>query len=616
MRLTYFPLGLCALLLAAAAAQAAGLECTVQAVRGAAPPGMTITDITDVGPHDRLKTTEGVLDVPAGSLGDGAPEYCFVTGRVVTNPDTHKTANFAAALPLKSRWNGKFLFQGCGGNCGTAFLGTPSAASLWRGYPIFATDDGHENRGSPDKRLWPQSESSWAVVSPGHRDEDAITDFFYRAVHAVVSVGKQFTQQFYGGALQRSYYEGCSDGGREGMVELARYPADFDGIVAGDPYFDIGAEIVESLAGVQVQLRTPTASISHAQMLKINALVDAKCDAVDGVKDHLIQDPGRCNFDPHRDLPACKAASANDDCFNKDQLDSLSSIWSGITNPAGKPVYPGYPVSDVSSNLHADDLEYWLGFQGSVDTATGPEPWTSHPEQQAEAWYWVNQTTRYLVYADQPGFNSLTTPGITFGTALNDTSFHAMISDKTLAFMQRRVAAGNGNVPAESAEFLRQNRKLILYHGYSDGDITPFRTIQYYRSLAKRYGGYAQLQKNARLFMVPGMAHCGAGAGPNSFGQGGNARPGTAANDIISALEAWVEKDQAPTAIVATKFEHDDPTGKVLRTMPLCPFPAMARYAGKGDVNDAANWSCAATDKRLLEKGHAGQKAGLYSELE
>jgi len=616
MRLSHLPPALCAMLLAAAAAQAADLECTVDAVRGAAPPGMTITDIADVGPRDSLKTAQGVLDVPAGSLGDGAPEYCFATGRVDTNPGTHKTANFAAALPLKIRWNGKFLFQGCGGNCGTAFLGKPSAASLTRGYAIFATDDGHENRGSPDKRLWPQSESSWAVLSPGHRDEDATTDFFYRAVHAVVSAGKQFTQRYYGaGALQRSYYEGCSDGGREGMVELARYPEDFDGIVAGDPYFDIGAEIVESLAGVQVQLRTPTASISHTQMLKINAMVDAKCDATDGVKDHLIQDPGLCNFDPHRDLPACKAGSAKDDCFTKDQLDSLSSIWSGITNPAGKPIYPGYPVSDVSSNLHADDLEYWLGFQGPVDAAAGPEPWVNHPEQQAEAWYWVNQTARYLVYADQPGFNSLTTPGITFGAGAKGASFHAVIPDQTFAFIQRRVAAGNGNVPAESAEFFRQNRKLILYHGYSDGDITPFRTIQYYRSLAKLHGGYAQLQKNARLFMVPGMAHCGAGAGPNSFGQGGNPSPGTATNDIISALETWVENGQAPKSIIATKFENDDPKGKVMRTMPLCPFPAMARYIGKGDVNDAANWSCATTDKRLLEKGPAGQKAGVYAEM-
>jgi Tannase and feruloyl esterase len=596
-----------AMLLAAvarvAAAHAATPECTVQALQAAAPQGMTIMDIPNVGPHEQLKTTQGVSDVAAGSLGDGAPEYCFVTGRVITNPTTNKTANFAAALPLKAQWNGKFMFQGCGGNCGTAFLGKPSAASLKRGYPIFATDDGHVNRGSPDKRLWPQSESSWAVFSPGHRDEDATTDFFYRAVHAVVLAGKELTRKYYAADnLGHSYYEGCSDGGREGMVEIARYPTDFDGVVAGDPYFDIDAEIVESLAGVQVQLRTASAAISHAQMLMIDAAVDAKCDAADGVKDHLIQDPGRCAFDPQKDLPRCRAGSSSNDCFSKDQLDSLSSIWSAITNQSGKPVYPAYPVSNVSSNLKADDLEYWLGFQGPVDAASGPEPWVRQPSQQAEAWYWANQTMRYLVYADEPGFNSLTTPRITFHASKEGSGLHAVIPDETVALVRRRVAAGNGNVPAESAQFFQQNRKLILYHGYSDGDITPFRTIQYYRDLAKLHGGYTTLQKNARLFMVPGMAHCGGGAGPNSF-------------DSIAAIESWVEKGHAPASIIATKFDDDDPSGKVVRSMPLCPFPAMAHYQGKGDVNDAANWSCPATDRRLLRKGHAGQMAGLYADL-
>jgi len=608
VRLLTLGITLLAAVAGAEAAHAANPECTVEALRAVAPPGVTIMDIPNVGPHDVLKTSQGV--------SDGAPEYCFVTGRVVTNPTTNKTANFAAALPLKSQWNGKFMFQGCGGNCGTVFLGKPSAASLKRGYPIFATDDGHMNGASPDKRLWPFSESSWAAASPGHRDEDAATDFFYRAVHAVVLAGKELTLKYYAAdTLEQSYYQGCSDGGREGMVEVARYPTDFDGVVAGDPYFDIDAEIVESLAGIQVQLRTPSAAISHAQMLKIDAVVDAKCDATDGVKDHLIQDPGQCAFDPQKDLPRCKAGLSSDDCFTKDQLASLSSIWSGITNQAGKPVYPGYPISNVSSNMRADDLEYWLGFQGPVDAASGPEPWVSHPDQQAEAWYWANQTMRYIVYADQPGFNSLTTPGITFHAANKGSGLHAVIPDETVAFMRKRVGAGNGNVPSESAQFFQQNRKLILYHGYSDGDITPFRTIQYYRDLAKLHGGYARLQKNARLFMVPGMAHCGGGAGPNSFGQGGNPNPGDAHNDIIAALENWVEKGAAPSAIISTKFEHDDPTGKIARTMPLCPFPSMARYRGKGDVNDAVNWACGVTDQRLLKKGHAGQTAGLYAHL-
>ena len=181
--------------------------------------------------------------------------------------------------------------------------------------------------------------------------------------------------------------------------------------------------------------------------------------------------------------------------------------------------------------------------------------------------------------------------------------------------MQQNSAAGDGDVPAASAEYFRQGRKLILYHGFSDGDITPFRTTQYYRSLAQLHGGYAVLQKNARLFMVPGMAHCGGGPGPNAFGQLWAPDPAGPDSDILVALENWVEKGAAPQSIIATKFDHDNPKGPVLRTMPLCPFPAMARYKGSGDIHAAANWSCPADDQRLLDAGQAGRAAGANADL-
>ena len=172
-------------------AEAAIPECTASALRAAAPTGMVIKDIPDIGPSGLPKTAQGVVDVPENALGDGAPEYCFVAGSVTTNPRTGKTANFAAALPAKTRWNGKFMFAGCGGNCGTVFLAKPSAAVLRKGYPLFATDDGHIANGAPALRLWRFAETSWAVSSSGHRNEDAATDFLYRAVHAVVVAGKR-----------------------------------------------------------------------------------------------------------------------------------------------------------------------------------------------------------------------------------------------------------------------------------------------------------------------------------------------------------------------------------------------------------------------------------------
>jgi len=603
----------------AAPAEAAIPECRATALRAAAPAGMTIHDIPNVGARGMPKTTQGVVEVPENSLGDGAPEYCFVTGSVTTHAKTHKTANFAAALPAKRQWNGKFMFAGCGGNCGTAFFASPSATVLRKGYPLFATDDGHIAKNSPAVRLWRQSETSWAVSAPGQRNEDAVTDFFYRAVHAVVVAGKELTRKYYAASgLNYAYFQGCSDGGREGMVELARFPNDFDGVIAGDPYFDIGAEIVNSLVGIQVQLRSPHAALTHAQLKQIDQIVNAACDASDGVTDGLIQNPAQCAFNPQTDLPRCGTDNAGEQCFTQDQVDSISSILSAVTDRAGKTVYPAYPLSNLTSDApFTDDLGYWLGFNSPPDSFEGPEPWTSNPGNQPQAWYWTNQTIRYLIYADQPNFNALTTPGIVFqarGESPNNGP-HAILPASTLAKLQRYSAAGNGNVPAASAEFFRQGRKLILYHGYSDGDITPFRTIQYYRALAKAHGGYEALRKNARLFMVPGMAHCGGGAAPNAFGQMWAPNPTGPENDIVVALENWVEKGVAPSSIIATQFEQGDPKRGVLRSMPLCPFPAMARYEGNGNVNDAGNWNCPAGDQRLLDMSHAGREAGADADL-
>jgi feruloyl esterase len=187
---------------------------------------------------------------------------------------------------------------------------------------------------------------------------------------------------------------------------------------------------------------------------------------------------------------------------------------------------------------------------------------------------------------------------------------------RTLVRLKQFSALGNGNVPSASDEYFRQGRKLILYHGYSDGDITPYRTIQYYRALARRHRGFESLRRNARLFMVPGMAHCEGGAAPNAFGQLWAPLPTGPENDIVAALENWVEKGEAPKSIVAVKFEHDDSKRPVLRTMPICPFPAMAHYKGSGDVNDARHWDCPATDQRLLEMGYAGRKAGSDAALD
>lgn len=613
-------------LLASRPAAAAIPECTAAILKAAAPDGMTIADIpnavsgatgTSASP---VKTVVGIADIPVKSLAPDAPAYCYVTGTVVTNPRTGKTANFAAALPARATWNGKFMFQGCGGNCGV--VNPPMVSALRKGYPVWVTDDGHVAQPSPAARLWRASDTSWAVVEPGKRDEDAMTDFYHRAVHVVTEAGKKFTRAYYGGEkLSYSYYQGCSDGGREGMVAVSRYPDDFDGTIAGAPYFDIANEIVSTLVGVHAQMRSPGAAVPPKLFALADRLITAKCDAIDGVKDGLIQDPARCTFNPQRDLPRCRAGSTSEiECFTDEQVDSLSIMLSATTNPAGRAVYTGFSVSNLydadSATTGINLLADWLGFPVPPHALQDAQPWSHDPPAQPLSWFWVKQTIANFVYQGANDFNALKTPGITFRRDPHTDAPHAVIPDKTIALLAAKVRAGSGVNPADAAAFIGRRHKLIMYHGYSDGDITPFRTVQYYRQLAGLHGGYTELQRNVRLFMVPGMAHCRGGPGPNVFGQPFVAPAmSDPQHDIVAALESWVEKGEPPTQIVATKYERDDPTKAVVRTMPLCPFPAMATYRGHGDVNDAASWSCSVTDHRLEEHGPVGERAGAYAPL-
>ncbi len=333
-------------------------------------PAVTIGPIND-GPS----LPGGVQDVAASGT---TPEYCAVTGSVVTNPATGKTANFLLELP--ANWNGKFLFSGCGGNCGA--ISTPPAEALQHGYAAAATDDGHtaDAEGAFD--------GSWAVTAPGVPNADALADFYYRAVHTVTVAGKQLATNFYGqvtGAAQtlsRSYYTGCSDGGREGMVEVDRYPDDFDGVIAGDPFFDVRGQNIAGLEVTLAQLRSPAAVVTPALLSAVDQVVQAQCDAADGVQDGLIQNPGACHFNPQTDLPRCPGNTPGTGCFTQDQIDSVSAFISATTDPSGREIHPGYPVGDFNQ-VAGLNLATWIspfpvhpgqpGRPGALGRRQGPE---------------------------------------------------------------------------------------------------------------------------------------------------------------------------------------------------------------------------------------------------
>jgi len=563
--------GLAAALLGALAslpAEATIASCTTADVQAAAPSGMTIKTIPDGLLPTGAPTatmTGGVLDVPANA-GAGTPEYCAVTGTVVTNPATGKTANFEIILPTPKAWNGKFLFSGCAGLCGLVFPGPTEGIA--KGYAIASTDDGHTALNDD------VFDGSWALIAPGVPNTDALTDFYFRAVHTVIVAGKSLAESWEKGSLSHSYYTGCSDGGREGMVEATRFPDDFDGVIAGDPFFDIRGETLGGYKDAKGLLRSNQSYIPPALLAVVDAAIYANCDAADGVVDGLIQNPAKCSFNPA--MLQCKAGTTSN-CLNPDQVDTLNAYFNAARDPSGLIAYEGYPTSDLNT-APGGSFFAWVEAAGPAANIAAAEPWGTAPPA---SWLFADNMLRYLIYQDAD-FNS---------NADFPFSFSNIVSDAAVALIDERTEAGDGDVPSAIQPFITANKKLILYHGYSDGLITPYRTVRYYEDLAAISGGFGTLQETVRLFMEPGMYHCGGGPGPNTF-------------DTLSALESWVEDGIAPEAIPAS----NPVTG---RTMPLCKFPEQAHYLGTGDVDNAANWICPPNDRSLLEVGPAGLAAGL-----
>lgn len=541
---------------------------------------MTIKAIGDLNPKLPAAPSGAVL-VPET---DSTRSYCLVTGSVVTNPATGKTANFGLALP--AAWNEKLLFTGCSGYCGVVFQNLPDATgggypthALAKGYAIAATDAGHES--TPAGYLY---DVSWALSAPGVPNTDATTDYFHRAVHTVTVQAKRFVQSWYSGDLARAYYFGCSGGGREGMMEAARYPTDFDGYIVGAPSFDVPGEILSG-RGSMALLSATDSYIAPELLSLVDNSVYAHCDEADGVRDRLIQNPGRCSFRPETLL--CRGDNGVA-CLTRSQVRTLKTWFAAARDEKGRVVSHGSPVSDMyNDGAPGNNLFEWLAAPGPARDIHAVSPWGASPSQQPKAWASMDQALKYLVHWD-PDFNTRYKPPVNAG---------GIVSDKTLELLALRTDRGSADTPSRLDPFLASGRKLILYHGYSDGWVSPFRTLRFYRNWSKRVGGHGVLQNDARLFTVPGMYHCSHGPGPNVF-------------DALGALEQWVEQGVPPDSIIATKHENDEVTGAPIRSMPLCPFPTQASYAGEGDLNASESWSCT-PNERLLYVGENGAAAGL-----
>jgi feruloyl esterase len=500
-------------------------------------------------------------------------QVCQVLGTVRTSGFGAPDGSARFALTLPNRWNGKFLSFGVGGlagGLGPAVTLTDGLGAFAKGYATIVTDTGHQ-AGDTD--------ASWALTA-GAPDEAKITDYYFRAEHEVTQAGKLLVQSFFQTPISRAYFDGCSNGGRMAYMEATRFPEDYDGIVAGAPFMDIRSVLAGRLFE-QTQLASPNALIPASKLPMIDAAIHKSCDAADGVADGLIQNPAKCAFDP-KTLVKSTCTAADVTCLTPEQGHTLATYFTALRDDEGALLYTGQSVSDLGGG---DGADLWsIGFVPPT-SFTANEPWGNMGFSPSPiAWQFVDHIIKFIVTRD-PNFDIRT-----FGGG------EVRVDDDALDLFDRRTEAGDADVPAKLEAFLGQGRKLLVYHGFSDPALPSFRTIHHYEEMIRRTG-LDKLRKDMRLFMVPGMHHCGGGPGPNVF-------------DTLSALEEWVEHGVAPDAIPATHFVNNNPALGVDRTMPLCAFPEEAQFSGSGNVNSAANWTCT-PNQRLLEVGPNGRQAGL-----
>jgi Tannase and feruloyl esterase len=461
------------------------------------------------------------------------PAFCRVQGVIQPSSDSH--IEFEVWMP-SSGWNGKFHGEGNGGFAGSIDY-SALAASVLSGYASSSTDTGHRG-GATD--------ASWALGHP-----EKIVDFGYRAIHETAEKSKAVVRAFYGDSARHSYFSSCSNGGRQALMEAQRYPADYDGIIAGAPAASFTRIVASFTWDLQALETDPASYIPTNKYPAIEAAAVAACDARDGVKDGVIDDPTKCGFKPATLLCNGPESAA---CLTQPQITALEKIYAGPRNSQGQQLYPGFMPG------------------GESGAGMGWAAWISGAAPHKSLQY---------AFATQGGANLIYQNAAWDFRAYN-LDHDVKVADDT---MGQRLNAVDPNLKA----LKDRGGKLILYHGWSDPALAPMATVNYYQSVVAKMG-----QKDTadfvRLYMVPGMQHCSFGPGPDSFGALPGGPQADTEHSMSVALERWVEKGPAPAQIVASKYAAE----RVVRSRPLCPYPQIARYSGSGSTDDAANFSCVA----------------------
>ncbi|HEY7333282.1 MAG TPA: tannase/feruloyl esterase family alpha/beta hydrolase [Bryobacteraceae bacterium] len=483
------------------AASPAALAISCDSLASLAPPGAEIAIAKAV--------EAGAFAPPTGNAATfkDLPAFCRIAATL--KPSSDSDIKIEVWMPAAG-WNNKFLANGNGGWTGSINY-TSLANSLRLGFATAMTDTGHEG-----------GSGSFALDHP-----EKLTDFAYRAVHEMTVAAKTIIKAYYGEEAKLSYWNGCSQGGRQGITEAQLFPSDFDGIIAGAPannWVHMMAQIVWVAQSVH---NDESSYIPPAKYPAIHNAALKACDAMDKVRDGVIEDPTRCKFDPG--ILQCKGADAPD-CLTGPQVDAARRIYSGAVNPRTKQLI--YPGLEPGSELGWDQF------------LAGPQP----TPFALDEW-------KYVVFKN---------PNWDYRTLNFDSD------------VEKADEMDNGLLNATDPNlktFFERDGKLLQYHGWNDQLISPQNSVDYYKSVLKTIGPKAQ--DSYRLYMVPGMKHCQGGDGTGNF-------------DMLSVIQQWVENGKTPAAVRASRLVD----GKAVRTRPLCPYPQVAVYKGKGSTDDAQSFTC------------------------
>jgi feruloyl esterase len=490
---------------------AAGVPTPRPAIANASPVRSCESLATVALPNTTIEST---------AVDPANPDVCRVTA-VTTHPPMGDTVRIWIAIPM-SNWNGRFLGTGGGGFAGGSAAGAYQPAA--QGWAAGATDTGHEG-----------GSGSFALNASGRLDWQSIRNNAHVGIHEMTVTGKALAQAMYGVAPRYSYFNGCSTGGRQGLMEVQRYPHDYNGVLSGAPAINWNRFHVQHLWG-PVVMNAADNPVAPCKLAAATAAAIAACDTIDGVKDGVIEDPKRCSSDPK---PLVGTSAGECGAFTAADVNVIRKLWDGPRREDGTFLWYGLPRG-------ADLNALWT----SRGTPLRPVPFGISMD-----WF------RYFLTQD-PKFD---------GNAVTPAAFERFWDQSV---EQYGIVIGTDS--PDLTAFRDRGGKVIIWHGWADQLISADGTVDYYTRVQREMGGAKKAAEFIRLFMAPGVAHCGGGAGPMPTGQ-------------LEALISWVEENRAPERLLATRPAQN---GVPARSRPVCAYPLVPKYRGSGSTDDVANFTC------------------------